>query len=103
MAIVASVGLERFRQVVADLSSTKRVDIPAPYEPDVELLAFEEADTLTRSHVLQAASWLMIEWPARFIRCSREAEVSYSSLHQKAIGVRWYCEIAAIFSRSSGI
>ena len=56
-------GLEEFRKVVARSSSAKRVDIPIPYEPGVELLAFEEADVVTRSHVLGAANWLMDDWP----------------------------------------
>jgi len=45
-------GLEGLRKVVAKNSGMERVDIPIPYEPDVELLAFEEADVLTRSKVL---------------------------------------------------
>jgi TniQ len=95
-------ALEEFRQVVARLSSARRVDRPVPYEPDVELLTFEEADVLTRSHVLWAANWLMEEWPARFVECCREAEVSHSALHQRAIRVRWYCEVAALASSGTG-
>jgi hypothetical protein len=89
-------GLEEFRDVIARSSCTKRVDIRLPYEPDVELLAFEEADVLTRSHVLSAATWLMADWPARFVDCCREAEVGFSALHRRAISVRWYCEVAAL-------
>jgi hypothetical protein len=93
-------GLEGFRRVVAASSSAKRVDVPIPYEPDGELLSFEETDVISRSHVLQAAGWLVENWPQRFIDCCREAEVGHSALHRK--GVRSYCEVAALAATGTG-
>ncbi len=94
-------GLEELRQVVTQRSCAKRVDKPIPYEPDEEILAFEETDVVTRFHVLQAANWLMKDWPARFVACCREARVNHSALHQRAINVRWYCEVAALAAAGS--
>lgn len=89
-------GLEEFRSVVSRHSSMKRVDIPIPYEPDVEILAFEESNIETRSQVLCATGWLMEEWPDRFIECCSEAEVKYPALNRpNSIRVRSFCKIAA--------
>ena len=87
-------GFENLRRVVAERSGIARTDMPIPYEPDQDIVAFEEADVTSRSIVLLAASWLFQEWPTRFIQCCREAQVRYPALNRNAISVKWYCEVA---------
>jgi hypothetical protein len=85
-------ALEEFRKIVATKSGSVRVDIPIPYEPDVELFAYEEADVHTRSQVLIAANWLIAEWPDRFIQCCRDARVEYPALNRNSISVSSFCK-----------
>jgi hypothetical protein len=67
--------------------------MPIPYEPDAEILSFEEADVYTRAAVLTAASWLIQDWPTRFVTCCRDAAVHHPALNRKgAISVRWFLE-----------
>ena len=87
-------GLEAFRSVVASRSGVDRTDVPAPYEPDQDIVPFEEADVSTRAKVSTAASWLFREWPARFIECCQEARVQYPALNRNAISVSSYCRVA---------
>jgi hypothetical protein len=49
-----NLGLERFWQVVADRSGLPRVDVPLPYEPDEEILHFEELTVRSRALALEA-------------------------------------------------
>ncbi|MBB5315824.1 hypothetical protein [Tunturibacter empetritectus] len=88
-----NLGLERFRQVIADRSGLPRVDVPLPYEPDAEMLHFEELAVHARVLALEAAIWLTEEWPTRFVDCARTAEVSYPALNRNAISVRWFNEV----------
>ena len=85
-----NLGLERFRQVVADRTGLSRVDVPLPYEPDEDILHFEELAVRSRALALEAAIWLLEEWPARFVDCARTAEVTYPALNRNAISVRWF-------------
>ena len=85
-----NLGLERFRQVIADRSGLSRVDVPLPYEPDEEILHFEELTVRSRASALQAAIWLLEEWPTRFVDCARAARVTYPALNRNAISVRWF-------------
>jgi TniQ len=88
-----NLGLERFRQVIADRSGLSRVDVPLPYEPDAEILHFEELAVRSRALALEAAIWLLEEWPTRFVDCARAAEVTYPALNRNAISVRWFNEV----------
>lgn len=88
-----NLGLEYFRRVVADLSGLERVDLPLPYEPDAEILPFEELPVRSRALALEAAIWLTKEWPMRFVNCARAAKVQYPSLNRNSISVRWFNEI----------
>lgn len=83
-------GLERFRQIIANRSGLSRVDVPLPYEPDEEILHFEELSVRSRALALEAAIWLLEEWPTRFVDCARAAEVTYPALNRNAISVRWF-------------
>ena len=87
-------GLETLRGIVASRSGVERVDVPTPYEPDRDIVSFEEADVLSRSRALLAASWLFRDWPVRFVECCREATVNYPALNRNAIRVKWYCDVA---------
>jgi hypothetical protein len=86
-------GLEELRQVVARRSGAPRIDMPNPYEPDAEILSFEEADVHARAAVLNAAGWLIQDWPTRFVTCCRDAEVRHPALNRKGVvSVRWFLE-----------
>jgi hypothetical protein len=65
-------GLEELRRVVAARSGIDRVDVPIPYEPDQDIVPFEEADLATRLKALMAASWLFEGWPSPFAEYSCE-------------------------------
>lgn len=88
-----NLGLEYFRRVVADWSGLSRVDVPLPYEPDAEILHFEELSLLSRASALEAAVWLTEEWPTRFVDCARTAKVAYPALNRNAISVPWFNEV----------
>jgi hypothetical protein len=85
-----NLGLESFRRVIADRSGLSRVDVPLPYEPDAEILHFEELTVRSRALALEAAIWLIEEWPTRFVDCARTAKVTYPALNRNAISVRWF-------------
>lgn len=87
-------GLENLRRVVASRSGTPRIDVPIPYEPDQDIVPFEEANVSFRSKVVLAAHWLFQDWPERFIDCCQEAKVQYPALNRNAIQVLWFCEVA---------
>ena len=89
-------GLENLRRVVARRSGVARVDVPVPYEPDPDIVPFEEATSSSRARVSLAAHWLFREWPSRFIKCCREAQVEYPALNRNAVRIRWYCEAATV-------
>jgi hypothetical protein len=87
-----NLGLEHFRRVVAERSGLSRVDVPLPYEPDAEILAFEELPVGSRALSLEAAVWLTEEWPVRFVNCAKSAEVVYPALNRNAISIPWFNE-----------
>lgn len=75
-------------------STVDRVDVPIPYEPDQDIVPFEEADLATRVRTLLAATWLFDNWPERFIDCCVEAQIQYPALNRNSIAVREYGEAA---------
>jgi hypothetical protein len=87
-----NLGLEQFRRVVANRSHVGRVDVPLPYEPDAEILPFEELTVESRALALQTAIWLAGEWPTRFVDCAMTARVEYPALNRNAISVPWFNE-----------
>lgn len=89
-----NLGLEQLRRVVANCSLVSRVDVPLPYEPDAEILPFEELAVESRVLALQAATWLAEKWPTRFVDCARTAKVEYPALNRNAISVPWFNEAA---------
>jgi hypothetical protein len=87
-------GLEGLRKVVARHSGTERVDLPIPYKPDEGAVPFEESDVGTRYKVLSAASWLIDEWPGRFLECCWEAGVEHPALNRNLISVPRFLQVA---------
>ena len=86
-------GLETLRRIVCSRSGVTRVDIPIPYEPDQDIVPFEEADAATRATVSLAAGWLFQDWPNRFIECCHQADVQYPALNRNAISVRSFFDV----------
>ena len=87
-------GLESLRRVVSSHSATERVDIPIPYESDEDVVSFEEANVVTRSKVLSAASWLLEDWPVRFLESCWEAGVEHPALNRNEISVPRFLQVA---------
>jgi hypothetical protein len=85
-------GLEDLRAVVAKRSGIPRADTGPSYEPDVDSASFEELSAETRELALEAALWLIGNWPTRFLWCCKEGGIHGTVLNRGAVSVPWFNE-----------
>jgi hypothetical protein len=62
----------------------------ASTEPDLDIPSFEEMIVEQRELILEAAFWLIDQWPNRFLRCCQKAGVRHPALNRGTVSIRWF-------------
>jgi hypothetical protein len=81
-------GLEELRRIVASSSCLPRPDKTMPYEPDADVVPFEEASVAERAGAMMSADWLIEDWPERFVQCCQEARIEFVAVNRYGAAAR---------------